>query len=178
MGKGVKKDLLQNSGAANDRSKKLYGQSQGDYNFLDPKLQQDATNPQGYNPQQLAYMNTASQQSLGGGVAATTGQSNLEAARTRNAGGFQGAIGSANRGAQRQLSQNALDIQDKQARLQQQQRAQALASLQSLYGTQLEGSKGYLDSSNTALGGGGQSGGKAAAGIGAAGAVTAALIGI
>lgn len=100
----------------------------------------------------MAYMNTASQQSLGGGVSATTGQANLEAARTRNAGGFQGAIGSATRGAQRQLSQNAVSIQTDQARMQQQQRAAALQQLQQLYGVDEATALGYLNSSTNALG--------------------------
>jgi hypothetical protein len=151
MGKGAKGALLSNSGTAQKRSDNLYNQSQGDYNFLDPQLKQEATNPQGYTPQQLAYMNTASQQSLGGGTAATTGQANLESARTRNAGGFQGAVGTADRAGQRQLSQNSLGIQEDQAKLQQAQKQQALSSLQSLYGQNSAEGLGYLNSSNTAL---------------------------
>jgi hypothetical protein len=151
MGKGAKKQLLNNSGTAQQRSGQLYGESQGDYNFLDPALKEEASNPQGYTPQQLGYMRTASEQSLGGGTAATTGQANLEAARTRNAGGFQAGIGSANRGAQRQLSQNALGIEQSQANLQQAQKQQALSALQSLYGTNTGASLGYLNSSNDAL---------------------------
>jgi hypothetical protein len=151
MGKGAKGQQLANSGTAQQRSGQTYGEAQGGYNFLNPTLEQEATNPEGYTPQQLAYVNTASQQSLGGGAAATTGQANLEAARTRNAGGFQGAVGSANRGVERQASQNALGIQQSQANLQQAQRQQALSSLQSLYGTNLGASQGYLNSSNQAL---------------------------
>ena len=151
MGKGARGAQLKNSGDAQARSKQLYGNSQGDYNFLDPALKAEAVNPEGYSPQQLAYMNTASQQSLGGGTAATTGTADLTAARTRNAGGFQGAVGTADRANQRQLSQNALGIQKSQADLQQAQKQQALSALQSLYGTNLTGSEGYLNTSNTAL---------------------------
>lgn len=151
MGKGAKGRELENSGNAQQRSKDLYGESQGDYAALDPQLKKDATDPQGYTPQQLAYMQTMSQQSLGGGEAATTGQANLTAARTRNAGGFQGAIGTADRATQRQASTNALSVQKSQADLQQQQRATALQSLQQLYGTGLTGSEGEMSLSNTAL---------------------------
>lgn len=151
MGKGAKGAQLKNSGDAQARSKSLYDQSQGDYNFLDPTLKKEATDPQGYTPQQQAYMRTASEQSLGGGVGATTGQANLEAARTKNAGGFQAAVGTANRGAQRQLSQNALGIEKGQADLQQAQKQQALQSLQSLYGTGGAQGIGYLQTSNQAL---------------------------
>lgn len=153
MGKGAKSQQLANSGTAQQRSGQLYGNSQNIGGPLTGELQQEAANPQGYTPQQLAYMNTASQQSLGGGAAATTGTANLEAARTRNAGGFQGAIGSANRGTQRQESQNALGIQAQQANLQQAQRQQALSSLQQLYGTDLNSSNSYLNTSNQALSG-------------------------
>lgn len=151
MGKGAKGRELENSGNAQQRSKDLYGESQGDYTFLDPELKKDATNPQGYTPQQLAYMETMGQQSLGGGEAATTGQANLTAARTRNAGSFQGAVGTADRATQRTASQNALQVAKSQADLQQQQRATALKSLQDLYGTGLTGSEGETSLSNQAL---------------------------
>ena len=136
---------------AQGRSKQLADQATSDYGFLDPTLIAEAKNPQGYTPQQLAYMNTASQQSLGGSVGGVTGQANLQSARTRNAGAFQGAISSAARGAQRQLSQNALGIQENQAKLQLAERQQALASLQNLYGTEMGGGLNYLNASTGAL---------------------------
>lgn len=152
MGKGANKQLLSNSGTAQSNSGALSGSGSSLSGFLTPQLEAEATNPQGYTPQQLAYMNTASQQSLGGSTAGITGQANLTAARTRNAGGFQGAIGSGSRAAQQQLSQNAVGIQSQQANLQQQQRQQALQSLQSLYGVDEATALGYLESSNAALG--------------------------
>jgi hypothetical protein len=151
MGKGAKGRELENSGNAQANSKQLYGESQGDFNFLDPTLTKEATNPEGYTPQQLAYMETMGQQSLGGGEAATTGQAGLTAARTRNAGAFQGAVGTADRNTQKTASQNALQVAKSQADLQQQQRQQALQSLQSLYSTNLTGSEGETSLSNSAL---------------------------
>jgi len=151
MGKGANQQLLNNSGRGQTSSDALSGQANQIYGTLSPQLIQDATNPQGYTKQQLAYMNTASQQSLGGSTGATTGQANLQAARTRNAGGYQGAIASASRANARQLSQNAVGIQGMQANLQQEQRAQALKALQSLYGVSEEDAINYLNSSNTAL---------------------------
>lgn len=134
---------MQNAQNGQQRSNQIYGD-------IAPQLESEAANPQGYNPQQMAYMNTASQQSLGGGAAATTGQANLEAARTNNAGGFSGAVGSANRATQRQSSQNALGIQEQQANLQQAQKQQALSSLQSLYGTNYSGSTTAANAENQA----------------------------
>lgn len=151
MGKGANQQLLSNSGTSQSRSGQLYGSAQSIGGPLTSQLEQQATNPQGYTPQQMAYMNTASQQSLGGGTAATTGGANLTAARTRNAGGFQGAVGTANQATQRQASQNALQVQQQQANLQQQQKQQALSALQQLYGTNLTGSESYLTGSTNAL---------------------------
>lgn len=150
MGKGANDTMLQNAGFGQGNAYGLAGQANNIGSSLVPQLRQEASNPQGYTPQQLAYMNTASQQSLGGGTAATTGDANLTAARTRNAGGFQGAVGSANRGAQRQASQNALGIQQSQANLQQAQKQQALSALQSLYGVDENTALGYLNASTGA----------------------------
>jgi hypothetical protein len=152
MGKGANKNLMNNSGTAQSLNKQLSGQATGISSTLVPELQSEAADPQGYTPQQQAYLNTASQQSLGGSVGGATGQANLQAARTRNAGGYQGAIGSDARGAAKQLSTNALGIQKSQADLQQQQRQQALSSLQSLYGVDESTAAGYLGTSDSALG--------------------------
>src|SRR5438309_8040287 len=114
MGKGANKQLLNNSGSGQYNNKMLSKQGENISGFMLPTLEGDVNNPKGYTPEQMAYMNTASQQSLGGSTSAVTGQANLEAARTRNAGGFQGAIGSGTRAAQRQLSQNAVGIQKSQ----------------------------------------------------------------
>ena len=152
MGKGSNRQLLSNSGVAQSNNKNLNSHASSLYGFLDPTLEAQATNPQGYTPTQMADMNTASQQSLGGATGAVTGQANLTAARTRNAGGFQGAIGTGTRDAMKQDSQNAVQIQANQANLQQQQKQQALSALQGLYGTDLGTAESYLNSSNSALG--------------------------
>lgn len=150
MGKGANKGLLSNEGQGQQQQSQLQGKAYDISNFLTPQLESDVNNPKGYTPQQLAYMNTASQQSLGGSVGGVTGEANLEAARTRNAGGFQGVAESAARSAQRQLSQNALGIQQKQADLQQQQRQEALRALQALYGVDEATALGYLNASTAA----------------------------
>ncbi len=151
MGKGANKQLMNNSGTAQSRSGQLYGQGTTLFNQVDPQLTSEMVNPQGYTPQQLAYMNTASQQSLGGSVGGVTSQANLTAARTRNAGGFQGAIASGSRAGARQLSENALGIQKSQADLQQAQRQQAIQQLMQLYNLSESEAANYLGVSNTAL---------------------------
>ena len=143
MGKGSNKVLLGNEnlgrGASLDHLRSTHSPASAE-SGESARLHAPAT----------CLQNTASQQSLGGGTAATTGQANLTAARTRNAGGFQGAVGTANQKNQQQLSQNALGIQQAQANLQQQQQAQALTALQSLYGTNLTGSTQAGNAENTA----------------------------
>lgn len=151
MGKGANKQLLNNSGAAQFDNKQLSARGTGISDFATPVLEGDIANPKGYTKEQLAYINTANQQSLGGSTAGITGEANLEAARTRNKGGFQGAVGSASRGAMRTLSQNALSVQKAQADLQQQQRSEAIKSLMSLYGVDEATALGYLGASTTAL---------------------------
>jgi hypothetical protein len=151
MGKGANQQLLNNSGVGQSTNKTLSGQGQQLSSFITPQLENEAINPQGYTPAQMAYMRTASEQSEGGSTAGITGQANLTAARTRNAGGFQGAIGSGSRSAQRNLSQNAVGLEQRNANLQQQQKQQALQALQSLYGVDEGTALGYLNSSNTAL---------------------------
>lgn len=172
-----KKMLLNNAGEAQSESQQLFGQGSGIGGFLTPQLEQQANNPQGYTPAQLAYMNTASQQSAGGGTGAVTGQANLQAARTRNAGGFQGAIGSGSRAAQQDLSNKALQVQTGQAQLQQQQKEEALKQLGQLYGTDLSSSQGFLNTSNQAiLDRMGKGGGSGSSAIGAAGSIGAAAL--
>jgi hypothetical protein len=150
MGKGANGTLAANAKTGQTNSNTLFTQGQTIGSSLVPQLDAEAANPQGYTPQQMAYMNTASQQSLGGSTGGVTGQANLQAARTRNAGSFQGAIGSNARSNARQLSQNAVGIQQQQANLQQQQRQQALSALQSLYGVDEQTALGYLNGSTSA----------------------------
>lgn len=151
MGKGANKQLLTNSGVAQARSGTVFNQGQDVNSYLTPKLKAEADNPEGYSPQQMAYMNTAAQQSEGGAVGGITGQANLEAARTRNAGGFEGAVGEGSRTAQRDLSQKAVGIQKDQADLQQQQKQTAMSQLMHLYGVDESTAMGYLNTSNSAL---------------------------
>lgn len=112
--------------ANTDRSNALYGQ-------LFPMLTKEATNPLGFDPKDLAAMNTASQQSVGGSTAGAVGEGNLMAARTRNAGAFQPALDEAARQGTRQLSENALNTQTKNAMLRESNRQAGIKGLGGLY---------------------------------------------
>ena len=107
------------------------------YNTLTPAFTQEATNPTGIAPTDLAAMNTAGQQSAGGALAAAKGEGNLQAARSRNRGGFSGAVADSTRNAMKQGSDNALKIQGLNAQTKLQQQQEGLSGLSSTYGQNL-----------------------------------------
>lgn len=143
MPKGVEKDALGSYGNAT-------GQANNAYNVANPIYTQEAKNPQGYSPQQMANMTTASLQSLGGANASAAGQGALQAARTNNAGGYQAAIDDAARGAGQQQSQNVLDLQNKSVGLQRQQQQEGLAGLAGIYSDANRTGQGYLSEADNA----------------------------
>jgi hypothetical protein len=135
MARGAQKDAQQTykqaqevAGTAETNANQLYKQ-------LFPAFEAEATNPQGFGREDLAAMNTAAQQSVGGATAGAVGEGDLEAARTRNAGGFQPALDEAVRSGERQLSTDALGVQEENARLKEAQRQAGLAGEAGLYGT-------------------------------------------
>jgi hypothetical protein len=94
-----------------------------------PGLEREATNPQGFAPTDVNNMLVAGGEAAGGANAGITGQANLEAARTRNAGGFASALDEAARIKSRQLSTNALDVSGAQAQEKEKQRQFAQGQL-------------------------------------------------
>jgi hypothetical protein len=100
-----------------------------------PGLEREAAGNGGFSPTDLNNMTVASEQGAGGANSGITGQANLQAARTRNAGGFGAALDEAARDKTRTLSNNALGVQNENAheKLKQQQFAQG--QLGSMYGT-------------------------------------------
>lgn len=104
------------------------------YKKLFPMLMQEATSPTGYDPTDLAAMNTAAQQSQGGATAAAVGDLGLQAARSGNAGGAAAAEDEAVRSGQRNLSQTALGIKGANADLKEKQKQLGIQGLGGLYG--------------------------------------------
>jgi hypothetical protein len=98
----------------------------GERSAVIPGLEREAQNPTGYSPTDLNNMTVASEQAAGGANSGVTGQANLTAARTRNAGGFGAALDEASRNKTRALSTDALGVQNKNAdeKLKQQKFAQ------------------------------------------------------
>ena len=152
MGSGVKKDAFANSGTANALTGQLTSNAANIYGGLEPTLQAEAAHPQGMTPQAKAATNTAAQQSAGGSQAATVGQGGLYAARTKNAGAAQSAIGAGSRGAGANLSKAAVGTELANADLQNRQQQEGLGGLQNLYGTELGEGENALGLSNQSLG--------------------------
>lgn len=157
MPKGVSKDAFANSGTAGNLSNQLTTNAANVFGGLEPTLAARAATPQGFTPAQKASINTASQQSAGGSSAGAVGQGGLYAARTRNAGAGQAAVGASNRAAGGNLSRDAVNTEVQSADLGQQNQRAALGGLQSLNGTELSGGEGALGLSNQALQGADQS---------------------
>jgi len=118
---------------------------------LIPGLEREAQNPQGFTPVQKNNMLVASQQAVGGANSGITGQANLAAARTRNAGGFARALDEAARQKGRQLSSNALGVQNEDARVALQRQQDAQHQLAGLYGTDTSAALKSMGLSDEAL---------------------------
>lgn len=102
---------------------------------LIPGLEQQANNPTGYSPQELNDQLVASEQGAGGANAGIVGQANLDVARSHNSAGYTAALGEASREKTRTLSQNALDVQGRNADLAQKKQAFAQGQLGHLFDT-------------------------------------------
>lgn len=142
-GSGVKRDAFSSYGTAT-------GQANNAFDVANPIYTQEATRPQGYLPQEIANMKTASDQTLGGANAAAAGEGALASARTNNAGGYQAAIDDAARDAAVKQSENNLSILNRSADLQRQQQQQGLEGLSNEYATAGKFGQGYLDIANQA----------------------------
>jgi len=94
-----------------------------------PGLEREATNPTGFGAEDVNNMLVAGGEAVGGANAGITGEANLEAARTRNAGGFANALDEAARIKSRQLSENALRVSNANAEQKQKQQMFAQSQL-------------------------------------------------
>lgn len=143
MGKGNKAGVAAGNAAAKTNAatgSTLQSKALTLQDTLEPELQADISNPQGYGQPAVNAMNTAAQQSAGGATAGLVGQGNLQAARTGNRGAFTAAADQAARSGAQATSQRAVEIQGANAKMQQEQRGAALKAQQGLFGSDLSGS--------------------------------------
>jgi hypothetical protein len=153
MPKGVEQQQLANAGTGQQLSNQLTANAANVYGGLEPALSAEAAHPTGYTPTQKANIDTAAQQSAGGSTAAAVGQGGLYAARTRNAGAGQAAIGNSVRSAGGNLSRSAVGTQVQDANLANANRNHALGGLASIGGEELGTGVSALGASNQALSG-------------------------
>jgi hypothetical protein len=138
---GIKKDAFATYGQQS-------AEGQAAEQQLNPIYSNEATNPQGYSPTELAAMQTASAQTLGGGVASAVGQGGLLAARTGNAGGAAAAIDAASQQAGQTNSQNMLNVANQNANLMQKQQQAGISGLNSIYDTGTQAADAALNTAN------------------------------
>ena len=123
-------------GQANANANTFMANSNALYSELAPTLQNEVAHPSGYNPSDLAAMQTEAAQTAGGGNASAVGQGGLFAARTGNKGAAGAAIPAGVRAANENQSQNLLGIQTANARLKEQQRQAGITGQQNLLSTE------------------------------------------
>lgn len=127
------------STAAVGQNAQLFGGGQSLYSTLSPQLTAQAANPAGFGPETLSRLDTAAEQSAGGGQAAATGQGALEESRTRNAGGAGMALSKAARESGKNLENAQLQTRIANEGLKEQQREGAQKGLEGLYGVDVSG---------------------------------------
>ena len=115
------------------------GNAQSLFGTLEPILASEAAHPAGMSPLDMAATDTAAQQSAGGSQSAAVGQGALKAARTRNAGGADAAIGASARSAGQGLSQAAVGTRLKNAAMKQQQQQAGISGLSGLFNENVTG---------------------------------------
>jgi hypothetical protein len=119
-----------------DQTSQQYGAAANQVgSTLIPGLEREANNPEGYTPEEMNDQLVAGEQGAGGANAGIVGQANLNAARNRNSAGESAVLDEAARDKTKQLSENALNVQNKSADLGQQKQTAAQKQLGSIYGT-------------------------------------------
>lgn len=101
---------------------------------IQPFLQQELNNPQGYGLQTTEQMQTEGGQAVAGATGAAGESAQLAASRTGNPAATAGVIDATARNAMRQQSNNALDIARQNALLKEQQKQAGATGLEHLYG--------------------------------------------
>lgn len=102
---------------------------------LNPFLTSELQHPQGFSQQDQTSMLSAAEGGAGGATGSLMGQGNLAAARTRNSGGFAGALDASARSRQQAVAGQSEQIAGQNAQLKNTQQQNAAQGLQGLYGT-------------------------------------------
>lgn len=125
--------------SAQNLSNTYSGNANSLFSAMTPMLMSEAVAPAGMSPTDMAATDTAGQQSAGGSQSAAVGAGALRAARTRNAGAPDAAIGQSTRTAGQQLSTAAVGTRLKNAALKQHQQSEGTSGLENLFAENLSG---------------------------------------
>jgi hypothetical protein len=117
-----------------------------------PGLEAEAQGGQGLTAAQKNAALVSGAQAIGGVNSGVTGDANLAASRTRNAGGFTGALDDAARIKSRQQSANALGVENESTQLANEKQLAAQKELGGLYGTDTSAQLQAMGLSNQSLG--------------------------
>jgi hypothetical protein len=151
MPRGAEKAAIDLAHTTNNDASGMMNNANENYNPLHTFFTNELNNPQGFSPQDLSSMTTASNQTLGGSNAGAVGGLATLAARTGNAAGLATAQDQSARNNAKIASGNALDIQGKNAELKQKQQQSGAQGLSSLYGENLTDSLKSLGLSDEAI---------------------------
>ena len=140
------------AGTAGTTAAQANSSAAGVNSTLNPFLTSELLHPQGFSQGDTTSMLSAGQAGAGGATAGITGQANLTAARTRNAGGFGSALDAAARSRQQAAAGSSEQIAGQNAQLKNTQQQDAAQGLQGLYGTDSGNALKALGLQNEAIG--------------------------
>lgn len=114
-------------------------EAQGIGSTLTPFLTSELAHPQGFGQQGESAMLSAAEGGAGGATSGVMGEANQEAARSRNAGGYQAVLDDAARSRAKAAAGASEGIAGQNAELQSQQQQDAAKGLAGQYGTDTSG---------------------------------------
>lgn len=139
-------------GTAGTQAAQANSSAAGVNSTLNPFLTSELLHPQGFSQGDTTSMLSAGQAGAGGATAGVTGQANLTAARTRNAGGFGSALDAAARSRQQAAAGSSEGIAGQNAQLKQTQQQAGASGLQGLYNTDSSNALKALGIQDSAIG--------------------------
>lgn len=151
MPRGATQKAVQLAADTNANGQAFQNQGNALNNTASTFFKNELNNPQGFSPDELSAMLTASSQSVGGSQAGTVGQGNLLAARTGNNAGLATTLDQSQRNASKQLSNNALGVQEQNAELKQKQQQAGAQGVQQMGSEDIANSLRSLGLSNDAI---------------------------
>lgn len=134
MAKGEKKQALNQFGVEGAYASDFNKRMGADRSAVNPFLTNELAHPEGFGADTIAQMLTQGGQAVSGATGAASEAAGLNASRTGNSAAVPGIIDATARNAMKQQSDNALNVNIKNAMLKEQQRQDAAKGLEGMYG--------------------------------------------